>query len=133
MRILQSASRKLNIELDKWFANLDRYGNTSAASIPIALCEAVEQGRIKEDDYIAITGFGGGLSWATGIIQWVRPKDEQQISRINQQRRQLSYWLAGWRSRINRWRRNVNRMFRGVLPRPRGSRLQRRLQDKDLK
>ncbi len=132
MRILQSASRKLNIELEKWFANVDRYGNTSAASIPIALCEAIDAGRIKEDDYIVVTGFGGGLAWATGVIQWVRREDEQQISRIKQQRRQLSYWLAGWRSRISRWRRNINRIFRAIIPRPRTSRLQRRLRDKDL-
>jgi 3-oxoacyl-[acyl-carrier-protein] synthase-3 len=133
MRILQSASRKLRIDLDKWVANVDRYGNTSAASIPIALCEAIEDGRVQEDDYLALIGFGGGLTWASAIIQWGRPRDEQKISRINQQRRQLSYWLAGWRSRINRWRRSINRALRFLVPLRRPSRLQRKLEDRDLK
>ncbi len=133
MRILQSASKKLRIDLDRWVANVDRYGNTSAASIPIALCEAIEDGRVHEDDYLALIGFGGGLSWASAIIQWGRPKDDQQISRIKQQRRQLSYWLAGWRARIGRWRRNINRAFRALLPRPRTARLQRKLEDNELK
>jgi len=133
MRILQSASRKLRIDLDRWVANVDRYGNTSAASIPIALCEAIEDGRVHEDDYLALIGFGGGLSWASAIIQWGRPRDDQQISRIKQQRRQLSYWLAGWRTRINRWRRRINRMLSVLIPRQRPSRLQQKLEENELK
>lgn len=69
-RILKSAARLLGIPLDKFFINVDRYGNTSAASIPIALCEAVEDGRIKDGDNVVLVGFGGGLSWAAMAIQW---------------------------------------------------------------
>jgi 3-oxoacyl-[acyl-carrier-protein] synthase-3 len=69
-RILKSAARLLGVPLDKFFINVDRYGNTSAASIPIALCEAVEDGRIKDGDNVVLVGFGGGLSWAAMAIQW---------------------------------------------------------------
>lgn len=69
-RILKSAARLLGIPLEKFFINVDRYGNTSAASIPIALCEAVEEGRVKDGDNIVLVGFGGGLSWAAMVIEW---------------------------------------------------------------
>jgi len=69
-RIIKSAARLLGIPLDRFFINVDRYGNTSAASIPIALCEAVEDGRIKDGDNVVLVGFGGGLSWAAMAIQW---------------------------------------------------------------
>jgi 3-oxoacyl-[acyl-carrier-protein] synthase-3 len=69
-RILKSAAKAIGLPLEKVFINVDRYGNTSAASIPIALCEAVEQGRLKEGDHVALVGFGGGLSWAAMVIEW---------------------------------------------------------------
>lgn len=69
-RILKTAARMLDLPLDKFFINVDRYGNTSAASIPIALCEAIEDGRIKDGDNLVLVGFGGGLSWAAMAIQW---------------------------------------------------------------
>jgi 3-oxoacyl-[acyl-carrier-protein] synthase-3 len=70
IRILKSAAKALELPLEKVFINVDRYGNTSAASIPIALCEAVEQGRLKEGDHLVLVGFGGGLSWAAMVIEW---------------------------------------------------------------
>jgi 3-oxoacyl-[acyl-carrier-protein] synthase-3 len=69
-RILKSAARSLGVPPDRLFINVDRYGNTSAASIPIALCEAVEQGRVHDGDRVAMVGFGGGLSWAATVIRW---------------------------------------------------------------
>ena len=69
-RILRTAARMLDLPLDKFYINVERYGNTSAASIPIALCEAVEEGRIKDGDHIVLVGFGGGLSWAAMVIEW---------------------------------------------------------------
>jgi len=69
-RILKSAAKALELPPEKVFINVDRYGNTSAASIPIALCEAVEQGRLKEGDHLVLVGFGGGLSWAAMVIEW---------------------------------------------------------------
>ena len=50
--------------------NLDKYGNVSAASIPIALAEAVEAGRVKEGDHIVMVGFGGGLTWGATVLVW---------------------------------------------------------------
>jgi hypothetical protein len=54
---------------EKVFINLERYGNTSAASIPVALCEALESGRAKEGDTLVLVGFGGGLTWAAATLQ----------------------------------------------------------------
>jgi len=69
-RILKSAAKAIGLPLEKVFINVDRYGNTSAASIPIALCEAIEEGRLKEQDHLVLVGFGGGLSWAAMALQW---------------------------------------------------------------
>jgi len=69
-RIITAAARNLRLPLEKVFMNLERYGNTSAASVPIALCEAAEQGRLKEGDRALLVGFGGGLSWAAMALEW---------------------------------------------------------------
>ena len=115
LRILQAAARKLGIDVDKFMSNVERYGNTSAASIPIALCEAIEQRRIQDKDHIALVGFGGGLTWASMIIRWGIPKpSEQHGSRLNRQRRHVQYRIAKWRSRSRRWRRRVNRRVRDL-------------------
>lgn len=70
IRIVQHASEVLKIPMSKVLVNLDEYGNTSAASIPLCLAEAVKQGKVKKGDVIAIAGFGAGLSWASAIIRW---------------------------------------------------------------
>lgn len=72
LRIIQSAAKRLGLPLDKVVINVDKYGNTSAASIPIALDEGVKSGRIKHGDTIALAGFGGGLTWGAGIIKWCK-------------------------------------------------------------
>lgn len=74
-RILKSAARELGLPLEKVFINVDRYGNTSAASIPIALCEAVEEGKLKDGDHVVMVGFGGGLSWAAMVLEWGREQE----------------------------------------------------------
>ncbi|WAM30886.1 beta-ketoacyl-ACP synthase III [Caldicellulosiruptor naganoensis] len=71
IRIIESAAKRLKIPMEKVFVNLHKYGNTSAASIPIALDEAVEEGRIKKGDKVVLVGFGGGLTWASTVIKWV--------------------------------------------------------------
>jgi 3-oxoacyl-[acyl-carrier-protein] synthase III len=70
IRIIQSALNRLNLSEDKCMINLDRYGNVSAASIPLALAEAVEQGRVKEGDTLMLVGFGGGLTWGASALVW---------------------------------------------------------------
>ena len=110
LRILQAASRKLGIDIRKFMSNVEHYGNTSAASIPIALCDAIEQKRIQDKNHIALVGFGGGLTWAAMVIRWGVPKpSEQHSSLLNRQRRHVQYRIAKWRSRSRRWRRRVNR------------------------
>lgn len=70
LRIISATAARLGIAMDRVMVNLDRCGNTSAASIPIALDEAATAGRIKENDYILLEAFGGGLTWASAVIRW---------------------------------------------------------------
>lgn len=70
MRIIESARKKLKLSEDKVYINLDRYGNMSSASIPVALDEAIKEGKIKDDDTVLLVGFGGGLTWGASIIKW---------------------------------------------------------------
>ena len=72
LRIIQSVAEKLGIDFDRVFVNVDRYGNTSAASVPIALTEAQEQGRLKRGDVVATVGFGAGLTWGANVLRWNR-------------------------------------------------------------
>lgn len=69
LRIIEAAAKYLNLPMDKFFVNLHKYGNTSAASIPLALVEAIEQGRINPGDTIGMVAFGSGLSWAGAVMQ----------------------------------------------------------------
>lgn len=70
LRIIDSACKRLAVPLEKVFVNLDRYGNMSAASIPVALSEAASQGQIRTGDHILVVGFGGGLTWGAAVIKW---------------------------------------------------------------
>lgn len=69
-RILDAVAKRLKIPPEKVLANLNKYGNTSAASIPIALDEAVREGKIKAGDIIAASGFGAGLTWGAAVLRW---------------------------------------------------------------
>lgn len=69
-RISQMVARNLKIPVEKVIRNIQKYGNTTAASIPIALDEALEQGRIKRDDIVVLTAFGSGYTWASAAIRW---------------------------------------------------------------
>jgi 3-oxoacyl-[acyl-carrier-protein] synthase-3 len=69
-RIIELAARQMGLPMEKVFVNIDKYGNTSAASIPIALTEAIEQGRVKEGDKLVLVGFGAGLTWASAVVQF---------------------------------------------------------------
>jgi len=71
MRIIDSSIKKLKYPKEKVIITLDEYGNTSSASIPIALAEAVDQGKIKKGDKIVLVGFGGGLTWASTVLEWI--------------------------------------------------------------
>lgn len=62
--------KRFGLSEDKVAINLDRYGNMSSASIPVALDEAVEAGRVKEGDNLVLVGFGGGLTWGAALLTW---------------------------------------------------------------
>lgn len=70
IRIIESLAKRLNMPMDKFFNNLKYYGNTSAASIPIALDEAVRRGSVKSGDLVLLVAFGAGLTWASTLIKW---------------------------------------------------------------
>jgi 3-oxoacyl-[acyl-carrier-protein] synthase-3 len=72
IRIIQAMAKRLNMPMDRVIVNLDKYGNTSAATIPIALDEAVKSGVIKKGDIVLTVTFGGGLTWGAGIIKWLK-------------------------------------------------------------
>ena len=70
IRIIQMVQKKLGLNDDRVFSNIEKYGNTTAASIPIAICEAYDQGKIKKGDIVALAAFGSGFAWGSTIIKW---------------------------------------------------------------
>jgi 3-oxoacyl-[acyl-carrier-protein] synthase-3 len=70
IRIINAAIDVLHIPRSRVYNNLDRYGNTSAGSVPLALDEAVQEGKVKADDLILLSGFGAGLAWGTAVVRW---------------------------------------------------------------
>jgi 3-oxoacyl-[acyl-carrier-protein] synthase-3 len=73
LRIIELASKRLGVPAEKVFVNIERYGNTSAAAVPIALCEAIEQGRVQQGQHIGMVAFGAGLTWAAAVVKWTAP------------------------------------------------------------
>jgi 3-oxoacyl-[acyl-carrier-protein] synthase-3 len=112
LRIIQAAMRRLEISDDRVFVNLERYGNTSSASIPIALCEAVACERIKPGDKIVLVGFGAGLTWAAATIEWGVPEPLYKPNLLIRTARMAIYPLAAARSRgAKALRRIESRLF----------------------
>lgn len=70
LRITQAVTKALGVPAEKVFSNIEKYGNTTAASVPIALDECVEQGRIREGDVVCLAAFGSGFTWASSLIRW---------------------------------------------------------------
>ena len=70
VRIIEALAKRINISMDKVFLNIEKYGNTSAASVPLALDEANREGRIKDGDYLVMVAFGGGLIWGASLVKW---------------------------------------------------------------
>jgi 3-oxoacyl-[acyl-carrier-protein] synthase-3 len=70
IRIIQAACQRLNIEMDRAVVVIDRYGNTSSASIPLAFADARDNDRVHKGDYALLTGFGAGMTWASAIVKW---------------------------------------------------------------
>jgi 3-oxoacyl-[acyl-carrier-protein] synthase-3 len=72
-RIIDAAAQRLGIPAERTIVNIDHYGNTSAASIPLALAEAADAGRIHPDDLVLFSGFGAGMTWGSALVRWGRP------------------------------------------------------------
>ena len=69
-RIIEVVRKRLELPEEKVFSNLDRYGNTSSASVPIALDEAVKSGRLKRGDIVVFSAFGAGFTWGASVVRW---------------------------------------------------------------
>ncbi|MCC6457704.1 MAG: beta-ketoacyl-ACP synthase 3 [Caldilineaceae bacterium] len=109
LRIIQnSVLKQLHIPEEKVFVNLQKYGNTSTASIPIALCEAIKAGKVKPGHNMVFVGFGAGLTWAACAIQWGVPTDKPEPNWWRNTRRQAGYQAAAARSM---WRRAVRWVY----------------------
>jgi 3-oxoacyl-[acyl-carrier-protein] synthase-3 len=111
-RIIKSAARSLKLDDERVFSNIDRYGNTSAASIPIALVEAIEDGRVHRNDYLVLVGFGAGLTWAAMVVQWGVPLPVKPAPWYLRMFRWLYYRWA----RVRSWGARQRRRAEDMLP-----------------
>jgi 3-oxoacyl-[acyl-carrier-protein] synthase-3 len=110
-RIIESAAKKLKIPVDRFYLNMNLTGNTSAASIPLALCDAIGEDLLKPDDNVVFVGFGGGLTWAASVVKWdVTPPE---ISFVDRQWKDARYMFARGRSRLRRMNRKIGARLLG--------------------
>lgn len=81
VRLIELIANRLKLDINKVMVNLDRYGNTSAAAIMIALAEAADQGKIKDGDHVVLSSFGAGMTWGSAVVHWepTKPAEEQAI------------------------------------------------------
>lgn len=114
-KIIEASAKKLKVSPELFYMNIDRAGNTSAASIPLALCDAVNEGRLKPDDNVIFVGFGGGLTWAASVVKWgVMPTD---ISLVDREWKRARYVMARGRSRLRKFGRRVgDRLLGSPIP-----------------
>lgn len=105
-RIIDAAARALNIPIERCVINVERFGNTSTASIPIATCEAVKDGRLKAGDRVVFVGFGAGLTWGSALFQWSGP--------ILPKRRIYPWSYRLW-ARVRSFLRRTMRRIEGLL------------------
>ena len=93
-RIIDYAAKALNLPSEKIFVNLERYGNTSSASIPIALTEAIESKRVNPGDHIVFVGFGGGLTWGACAMEWTVATIPREILRQACGAQSTTIWMG---------------------------------------
>jgi 3-oxoacyl-[acyl-carrier-protein] synthase-3 len=105
-RIIETAAKYLKVPLDRFIINVDCYGNTSTASIPIATVEAIEKGQIKSGDKLVLVGFGAGLTWGALTAQWTGPLPIERVIHVEQYR--------SW-ARVRSWLLRVARFMEGLI------------------
>ena len=105
-RIMKASAKRLGLPEEKVFSNVREYGNTSAASIPIALCEALTTGRVDVGDYVVLSSFGAGLSWAALALRWSVPIPSH-VAPWQPIRRQVESRMSAVRSLLRRGKRSV--------------------------
>jgi 3-oxoacyl-[acyl-carrier-protein] synthase-3 len=106
IRIIEAAARGLKLPMDRFIVNLERYGNTSTASIPIAMVEAIDKGQIKSGDKFVMVGFGAGLTWGALAAEWTGPIPSKGHVHPEQ------YRALG---RVRSWVRRAIRFIEGLL------------------
>jgi 3-oxoacyl-[acyl-carrier-protein] synthase-3 len=106
MRIIDAAARGLKIPIEKFMVNLDRYGNTSTASIPIATVEAIQNNRIKPGDKIVFVGFGAGLTWGALAAEWSGPVPSEHFVKVE--------WFKPW-ARARSYFRRILHILEGLF------------------
>ncbi|MDW8180612.1 beta-ketoacyl-ACP synthase III [Thermoflexus sp.] len=115
IRIIEAAAKALGLPMDRFFVNIDRYGNTSAASIPIALCEAVQQRRLNPGDRAVMVAFGAGLTWAAAVVEWGAPRARPRPLWLERLARITLYLPAQLHSRLMRLWRRLDAWFSRIL------------------
>jgi 3-oxoacyl-[acyl-carrier-protein] synthase-3 len=106
LRIIEAAARGLKVPMDRFVVNLERYGNTSTASIPIATVEAIEDGRLQPGDRVVFVGFGAGLTWGALAAEWTGPLPSER--KVYPRRYRL------W-ARVRSVMRRVVRVIEGII------------------
>lgn len=101
IRIIEAAAKSLHLPMERFVINLDRYGNTSTASIPLAAYEAAQRGRLRAGDTVVLVGFGAGMTWGATLLRWTGPKPKPV-----RPRRGL---LERWRTLLRWWLRRTRR------------------------
>ena len=108
LRIIESAARGLKLPMDRFVVNLEKYGNTSTASIPIATVEAMQKKQINPGDKIVLVGFGAGLTWGALVAEWtgplprerkVNPKRYRLLGRLRSVLLRFARFIEGWMNR----------------------------------
>lgn len=120
-RIIDYAAKALNLPPEKVVKNLDRYGNTSSASIPLALVEAIEDKRVNPGDHLVFVGFGGGLSWGACALEWTEPTIKRATTPQRAAQSRLRYQWAHVKSFGHRVLRRVDAGVSHTLDRIEGS------------
>ena len=106
LRIIEAAARGLKMPMERFVVNLDKYGNTSTASIPLAAAEAAADGRLQRGDNVVLVGFGAGLTWGSAVVRWTGPFEDAPEVRIRRYTRI---------SRLRSLGRRIWRFIEGLL------------------